>query len=78
MKKIEEWVRDETCEKQLLQMEAWLARRPLLNKVYCRVIIEMVGLTDAETIFSFFWKVFFVFMVVVMAVVCLLMAVVIK
>jgi len=74
MKKKEEWEREEAWEKRLQQMEAWLARRPLLNKFYCHVIIGMVGLTNAEAILSFFWMMFFVFMAVVMALICLLMA----
>lgn len=74
MKKKEDWEREEAWEKRLQQMEAWLARRPLLNKFYCHVIIGMVGLTNAEAILSFFWMMFFVFMAVVMAIVCLLMA----
>ena len=74
MKKIEEWEREEAGEKRLQQLEAWLARRPLLNKFYCHVIIGMVGLTNAEAILSFFWMMFFVFTAVVMALICLLMA----
>ena len=74
MKKKEDWEREEAWEKRLQQMEAWLARRPLLNKFYCHVIIGMVGLTNAEAILSFFWMVFFVFMAVVMAILSMLMA----
>ena len=74
MKKIEEWEREEAGEKRLQQLEEWLEHRPLLNKLYCHVLIRIVGLTNAEAIFSFFWMMFFVFMAVVMAVVCLLMA----
>ena len=73
MKKIEEWEREEAGEKRLQQLEAWLEHRPLLNKLYCHVLIRIVGLTHAEAIFSFLWMMFFVFMAVVMAVVCLLM-----
>ena len=74
MKKKEDWEREEAGEKRLQQLEEWLARRPLLNKFYCHVIIGMVGLTNAEAILSFFWMMFFVFMAVVMALICLLMA----
>ena len=74
MKKKEDWEREEAGEKRLLQLEEWLARRPLLNKLYCDVLIRMVGLTNAEAIFSFLWMMFFVFMAIVMAFVCLLMA----
>lgn len=74
MKKIEDWEREEAGEKRLQQLEEWLARRPLLNKLYCDVLIRMVGLTNAEAIFSFLWMMFFVFMAIVMAIVCLLMA----
>ena len=74
MKKIEDWEREEASEKRLQQLEEWLARRPLLNKLYCDVLIRMVGLTNAEAIFSFLWMMFFVFMAIVMAIVCLLMA----
>ena len=74
MKKMEDWEREEAGEKRLQQLEAWLARRPLLNKLYCDVLIRMVGLTHAEAIFSFFWMVFLIFMAVVMALICLLMA----
>ncbi|MBO5631210.1 MAG: hypothetical protein J5965_19245 [Aeriscardovia sp.] len=74
MKKIEEWEREEAGEKRLQQLEAWLEHRPLLNKLYCHVLIRIVGLTHAEAIFSFLWMMFFVFMAVVMALICLLMA----
>ena len=74
MKKIEEWEREEAGEKRLQQLEAWLEHRPLLNKLYCDVLIRIVGLTNAEAIFSFLWMMFFVFMAVVMALICLLMA----
>ena len=74
MKKIEDWEREEAREKRLQQLEEWLGHRPLLNKLYCDVLIRMVGLTNAEAIFSFLWMMFFVFMAVVMAIVCLLMA----
>ena len=74
MKKIEEWEREEAGEKRLQQLEAWLENRPLLNKLYCHVLIRIVGLTHAEAIFSFLWMMFFVFMAVVMALICLLMA----
>ncbi|MBO5631207.1 MAG: hypothetical protein J5965_19230 [Aeriscardovia sp.] len=74
MKKIEDWEREEAWKKRLQQLEAWLAHRPLLNKLYCHVLIRIVGLTHAEAIFSFLWMMFFVFMAVVMALICLLMA----
>ncbi|MBP3788147.1 MAG: hypothetical protein J6I52_00830 [Prevotella sp.] len=74
MKKKEDWEREEAGEKRLQQLEAWLGHRPLLNKLYCDVLIRIVGLTNAEAIFSFLWMMFFVFMAVVMAIVCLLMA----
>ena len=74
MKKIEDWEREEAGEKRLQQLEEWLGHRPLLNKLYCDVLIRMVGLTNAEAIFSFLWMMFFVFMAIVMAIVCLLMA----
>ena len=74
MKKRKEWEREEASEKRLQQMEAWLARRPLLNKLYCHVLIRIVGLTHADAIFSFLWMMFFVFMALVMALICLLMA----
>ena len=74
MKKKEDWEREEAGEKRLQQMEAWLAHRPLLNKLYCDVLIRMVGLTNADAIFSFLWMMFFVFMALVMALICLLMA----
>ena len=74
MKKKEDWEREEAGEKRLQQLEEWLARRPLLNKLYCDVLIRMVGLTNAEAIFSFLWMMFFVFMAIVMALICLLMA----
>ena len=74
MKKIEDWEREEAGEKRLQQLEAWLENRPLLNKLYCHVLIGIVGLTHAEAIFSFLWMMFFVFMAVVMALICLLMA----
>ena len=74
MKKKEDWEREEAWEKRLQQLEAWLAHRPLLNKLYCDVLIRMVGLTNAEAIFSFLWMMFFVFMALVMALICLLMA----
>ncbi|MBQ3630762.1 MAG: hypothetical protein II949_05955 [Prevotella sp.] len=74
MKKIEDWEREEAGEKRLQQLEEWLGHRPLLNKLYCDVLIRMVGLTHAEAIFSFLWMMFFVFMALVMAIVCLLMA----
>ena len=74
MKKIEDWEREEAGEKRLQQLEEWLGHRPLLNKLYCDVLIRMVGLTNAEAIFSFLWMMFFVFMAIVMALICLLMA----
>ena len=74
MKKIEDWEREEAGEKRLQQLEEWLGHRPLLNKLYCHVLIRMVGLTHAEAIFSFLWMMFFVFMALVMALICLLMA----
>ena len=74
MKKKEDWEREEAGEKRLQQLEEWLGHRPLLNKLYCHVLIRMVGLTNAEAILSFFWMMFFVFMAVVMALICLLMA----
>ena len=74
MKKKEDWEREEAGEKRLQQLEEWLGHRPLLNKLYCDVLIRMVGLTNAEAIFSFLWMMFFVFMALVMAIVCLLMA----
>ena len=74
MKKIEDWEREEASEKRLQQLEEWLDNKPLLNKLYCDVLIRMVGLTNAEAIFSFLWMMFFIFMAVVMAIVCLLMA----
>ena len=74
MNKIEEWEREEAGEKRLQQLEEWLEHRPLLNKLYCHVLIRIVGLTNAEAIFSFFWMMFFVFTAVVLVVVCLLMA----
>ena len=74
MKKIEDWEREEAGEKRLQQLEEGLGHRPLLNKLYCDVLIRMVGLTHAEAIFSFLWMMFFVFMALVMAIVCLLMA----
>ena len=74
MKKIEDWEREEAGEKRLQQLEEWLGHRPLLNKLYCDVLIRMVGLTHAEAIFSFLWMMFFVFMALVMALICLLMA----
>ena len=74
MKKMEDWEREEAGEKRLQQLEAWLGHRPLLNKLYCDVLIRIVGLTNAEAIFSFLWMMFFVFMAVVMALICLLMA----
>ena len=74
MKKKEDWEREEAGEKRLQQLEEWLENKPLLNKLYCHVVIRMVGLTNAEAIFSFLWMMFFVFMAIVMAIVCLLMA----
>ena len=74
MKKKEDWDREEAGEKRLQQLEEWLDNKPLLNKLYCDVLIRMVGLTNAEAIFSFLWMMFFVFMAIVMAIVCLLMA----
>ena len=74
MKKKEDWEREEAGEKRLQQLEEWLENKPLLNKLYCHVLIRMVGLTNAEAIFSFLWMMFFVFMAIVMAIVCLLMA----
>ena len=74
MKKKEDWEREEAGEKRLQQLEEWLEHRPLLNKLYCHVLIRIVGLTNAEAIFSFLWMMFFVFMAIVMTVVCLLMA----
>ena len=74
MKKIEDWEREEAGEKRLQQLEEWLEHRPLLNKLYCDVLIRIVGLTNAEAIFSFLWMMFFVFMAIVMALICLLMA----
>ena len=72
MKKKEDWEREEAGEKRLQQLEAWLENRPLLNKLYCHVLIRIVGLTHAEAIFSFLWMMFFVFMALVMALICLL------
>jgi len=74
MKKKEDWDREEAGEKRLQQLEEWLDNKPLLNKLYCDVLIRMVGLTNAEAIFSFLWMMFFVFMALVMALICLLMA----
>ena len=74
MKKKEDWEREEAGEKRLQQMEEWLGHRPLLNKLYCHLLIRMVGLTHADAIFSFLWMMFFVFMALVMALICLLMA----
>ena len=74
MKKKEDWEREEAREKRLQQLEEWLEHRPLLNKLYCHVLIRIVGLTNADAIFSFLWMMFFVFMAIVMAIVCLLMA----
>ena len=54
MKKKEDWEREEAGEKRLQQMEAWLARRPLLNKFYCHVIIGMVGLDQCGGHLLFF------------------------
>ena len=74
MKKKEDWEREEAGEKRLQQLEEWLGHRPLLNKLYCHLLIRMVGLTNADAIFSFLWMMFFVFMALVMALICLLMA----
>ena len=74
MKKKEDWDREEAGEKRLQQLEEWLDNKPLLNKLYCDVLIRMVGLTNADAIFSFLWMMFFVFMALVMALICLLMA----
>ncbi len=74
MKKKEDWEREEAREKRLQQLEEWLGHRPLLNKLYCHVLIRIVVLTNADAIFSFFWMMFFVFMALVMALICLLMA----
>ena len=74
MKKIEDWEREEAGEKRLQQQEEWLEHRPLLNKLYCHVLIRIVGLTKAEAIFSFLWMMFFVFTAIVLALICLLMA----
>ena len=73
MTKIEDWEREEAQERRLEQLEEWLDHRPLLNKLYCHLIIKKLGLTTPATIFPLFWMVFFVFMAAVMAVVCLLM-----
>jgi len=74
MKKIEDWEREEAGEKRLQQLEEWLEHRPLLNELYCHVLIRIVGLTKADAIFSFLWMMFFVFMAIVLALICLLMA----
>lgn len=74
MKKIEDWEREEAQERRLEQLLEWLDHRPLLGRLYCYLIIKKLGLTNAEAIFSFLWMMFFVFMAVVMALICLLMA----
>ena len=74
MKKKEDWEREEAGEKRLQQLEEWLKHKPLLNKLYCHVLIRIVCLTNADAIFSFLWMMFFVFMAIVMALICLLMA----
>lgn len=74
MKKKEEWEREEAWEKRLEQLLEWLDHRPLLGRLYCHLIIKKLGLTNAEAIFSFLWMMFFVFMALVMALICLLMA----
>ena len=74
MKKMVDWEKVEAQERRLLQLEEWLSHRPLLNRLYCFLIIQELGLTTSGTIFSFFWMVFLIFIAVVMAVVCLLMA----
>ena len=73
MTKIEDWEREEAQERRLQQLEEWLDHRPLLNKLYCHLIIKKLGLTTPATVFPFLWMMFFVFMAAVMAVVCLLM-----
>ena len=74
MKKIEDWEREEAQERRLEQLLEWLDHRPLLGRLYCYLIIKKLGLTNAEAIFSFLWMMFFVFMALVMALICLLMA----
>ena len=74
MKKIEDWEREEAQERRLEQLLEWLDHRPLLGRLYCYLIIKKLGLTNADAIFSFLWMMFFVFMALVMAIVCLLMA----
>lgn len=74
MKKIEDWEREEAQERRLEQLLEWLDHRPLLGRLYCYLIIKKLGLTTPATVFPLLWMMFFVFMAVVMALICLLMA----
>ena len=74
MKKMVDWEKVEAQERRLLQLESWLSHRPLLSRLYCFLIIQELALTTPATIFSFRWMVFLIFMAVVMALICLLMA----
>ena len=74
MKKKEEWEREEAQERRLEQLLEWLDHRPLLGRLYCYLIIKKLGLTTPATVFPLLWMMFFVFMALVMAIVCLLMA----
>ncbi|MBO5630855.1 MAG: hypothetical protein J5965_17450 [Aeriscardovia sp.] len=70
--KIGDWEREDAQERRLLQVESWLSHWPLLNRLYCFLIIQKLGLTTPAAIFSFFWMSFFIFLAILMAVVCLL------
>ena len=74
MKKKEDWEREEAQERRLEQLLEWLDHRPLLGRLYCYLIIKKLGLTTPATVFPLLWMMFFVFMAVVMALICLLMA----
>ena len=50
---MEDWEKMEAMEERLEHMEQWLDRIPVLQRIYCYVIVKKLGLTTPQAIFSF-------------------------
>ncbi len=50
---MEDWEKMEAMEERLEHMEQWLDRMPVLQRIYCYVIVKKLGLTTPQAIFSF-------------------------
>ena len=70
---MEDWEREEAQERRLEQLEAWLEHWPLLNWLYCHLIIQRLGLTTPAAIFSLFRMLAFVLLLIVTGFVWLLL-----